>query len=193
LIYTSSVANVLLMSKSTRLERLLDPLTREARRAGLTDAAWAARAGLRKESLSRLRRRDTCDFATLDRLARAVGAHVEIQPASTVGRSPDGHFPEAVNRALEERLAELCARGETDPDRWTELGPPFFMAGVAVMLAGAPGQDRSTLLALAERLHPGASEPPVFARWLERSPVRPSRFLPIVNAMARQVRTRHAA
>jgi hypothetical protein len=193
LIYTSSIVNVLLMSESTCLKKLLDPLTREARRAGLTDAAWAARAGLRKESLSRLRRRDTCDFATLDRLARAVGAHVEIQSASNVGRSPDGHFPEAVNRALEERLADLCARGETDPDRWTELGPPFFMAGVAVMLAGASGQDRSTLLALAERLHPGASEPPVFARWLERSPVRPSRFLPIVNAMARQVRTRHAA
>lgn len=180
------------MYKSTRLKKLLDPLTRAARHAGLTDAAWAARAGLRKESLSRLRRRDSCDFATLDRLARAVGTQVEIQPAQTVGRSPDGHFPAAVDRDLEERLADLCAQGVADPDRWTELGPSFFMAGVAVMLAGAPGQDRSALLAMAELLHPGASEPSVFARWLERSPVRPSRFLPIVNARTRQARSRHA-
>jgi hypothetical protein len=191
--YRSSPVNVLLMPKSTRFKGLVDSLTREARRAGLTDAAWAARAHLRKESLSRLRRRDTCDFATLDRLAQAVDARLEIQPVPTVGRSPDGHFPAAANRELEGRLADLCARGETDPDRWTELGSPFFMAGIAVMLAGAPGQDRSALLALAERLHPGASEPAVFARWLERSPVRPSRFLPIVNARARQARTRHAA
>jgi hypothetical protein len=67
------------------------------------------------------------------------------------------------------------------------------MAGLAVMLAGAPGHDRSALLELAERLHPGATEPPVFARWLERSPVRPSRFLPAVKAHSRQARARHAA
>ena len=168
-------------------------LTRDARRLGLTDAAWAGRAGLRKESLSRLRRRDTCDFATLDALAEAVSTRVDVRPAQTAGLSPDGHFPAEINRNLEERLADLCAKNETDPNRWTALGPPFFMAGLAVMLAGAPGHDRSALLELAERLHPGASEPPVFARWLERSPVRPSRFLPTVKAHSRQVRARHAA
>jgi hypothetical protein len=94
---------------------------------------------------------------------------------------------------LEERLADLCAQDETDTNRWTELGPPFFMAGLAVMLAGAPGHDRSALLELAEGLHPGASEPAVFARWLERSPVRPSRFLPMVKAHSRQACARHAA
>lgn len=181
------------MPKSTTLNSLLDTLTRDARRAGLTDAAWAGRAGLRKESLSRLRRRDTCDFATLHALAEAVGARVDVRPAQTGGLSSDGHFPAEVNRDLEERLADLCARDETDPNQWTALGPPFFMAGLAVMLAGAPGHDRSGLLELAERLHPGASEPAVFARWLERSLVRPSRFLSIVEAHARKARTRHAA
>jgi len=171
----------------------LATLTREARRAGLTDAAWASRAGLRKESLSRLRRRDTCNFATLHALAEAVGTRLDVQPAQTAGLSPDGHFPAVVHRDLEERLADLCAQDETDPNRWTALGPPFFMAGLAVMLAGAPGHDRSALLELAERLHPGASEPPVFARWLERSLVRPSRFLPIVKAHARHAHARHAA
>lgn len=180
------------MSKSTTLKSLLVTLTLDARRIGLTDAAWAGRAGLRKESLSRLRRRDTCDFATLHALAEAVGTRVDVQPAQAAGRSPDGHFPAEVNRDLEERLADLCAQDETDPNRWTALGPPFFMAGLAVMLAGAPGHDRSALLGLAERLHPGASEPPVFARWLERSPVRPSRFLPTVKAHSRQARARHA-
>jgi hypothetical protein len=181
------------MSKSSALENLMVTLTRDARRAGLTDAAWAARAGLRKESLSRLRRRETCDFATLHALAGAVGKRVDVQPVLTAGLSPDGHFPAAVNRDLEERLADLCARDETDPDRWTALGPPFFMAGLAVMIAGATGHDRSGLLELAERLHPGASEPAVFARWLERSPLQPSRLLPAVKAHSRQVRARHAA
>lgn len=181
------------MSTSSTLRKLVATLTRDARRAGLTDAAWAGRAGLRKESLSRLRRRDTCDFATLHALAEAVDARVDVRPAQAAGLSPDGHFPAEVNRDLEERLADLCARDETDPDRWTELGPHFFMAGLAVMLAGAPGHDRSGLLELAERLHPGASEPAVFARWVERSPVRPGRFLPIVKAHSRQLRSRHAA
>jgi len=36
-------------------------------------------------------------------------------------------------------------------------------------------------LALAERLHPGASEVAVFERWLERSPVRPTRFLSLLD------------
>ena len=181
------------MSTSTTLRDLLATLTRDARRAGLTDAAWAARAGLRKESLSRLRRRDTCDFATLHALANAVGTRVDVRPAKAAGLSSDGHFPAEVNRELEERLTALCAQDETDPARWTELGTPFFMAGLAVMLAGAPGRDRSGLLELAERLHPGASEPPVFARWLERSPVQPGRFLSAVKAHSRQVRARHAA
>jgi hypothetical protein len=122
-----------------------------------------------------------------------VGARVDVRPAPTVGSSPDGHFPAEVNRDLEERLADLCVRDETDPDRWAALGPPFFLAGLAVMLAGAPGHDRSALLELAERLHPGASEPAVFARWLARSPGRPSRFLVAVEAHARHARVRDAA
>lgn len=181
------------MSKSTTLKNLLVTLTHDARRVGMTDAAWAARAGLRKESLSRLRGRDSCDFATLHALAEAVGARVDLQPAQAAGLSADGHFPAEVNRDLEERLADLCAKDETDPERWTALGPPFFMAGLAVMLSGVAGRDRSALLELAERLHPGASEPPVFARWIERSPVRPSRFLPSVKAHSQHARVRHAA
>jgi len=39
---------------------------------GLTDTAWANRAGVWKETLSRLRRREACDFETLRSLAHAV-------------------------------------------------------------------------------------------------------------------------
>ncbi len=50
------------------------------------------------------------------------------------------------------------------------------------MLASVQGRDRRALLAMAEQIHPGATEPVVFNLWLERSPVRPSRFLPMVDA-----------
>ena len=40
-------------------------------------------------------------------------------------------------------------------------------------------------LRLAEVLHPGVSTPEVFALWLENSPVRPSRFLPMARKRKR--------
>jgi len=78
----------------------------------MNDTAWSARAGLRKETLSRLRRRPSCDLATLEALLAAVGSQ------------------------------------------------------------------------LAEQLHPGASEPAVFAKWLTRSALRPSRFMPMLENAA---------
>jgi hypothetical protein len=56
------------------------------------------------------------------------------------------------------------------------------MAGLAVMLASVRTGERDGLLALAERLHPGASEVAVFSQWLERSPLRPTRFLALLDA-----------
>ena len=55
------------------------------------------------------------------------------------------------------------------------------MGGVAVMLASARGYDRSLYLGLAESLHPGITAPEVFSAWLAQSPVRPSRFLPMLE------------
>jgi hypothetical protein len=119
-------------------------------------------------------------LATLNALASAVGARIEIARDNLPEWSPDGHFPLRVLRDYEQRLLTLCASRTLDPQRWADLGPPFFMAGLAVMLASAPELDRRNLLALAEQLHPGASEPEVFAQWLKRSPVRPTRFLPML-------------
>ena len=169
------------MTRSTHgLQTALLILTRQARALGLTDTEWAARALVRKETLSRLRRRQSCDFATLQALAQVVGARVGVLDANAPGSTADGHFPAKVNRALEEQLLELCASRDFDHERWESLGPRFFMAGLAVMVASAKGFNRSELCALAEQLHPGSSQPEVFSLWLARSPVRPSRFLPLL-------------
>ena len=164
------------------LPEILSALTRQARALGLTDTAWADRAQLRKETLSRLRRRQTCDFESLRALAQAVGARLVVLDVQAPATTPDSHFPAELGRDYEDRLVELCASGNLDPDRWAGMGPRFFMAGVAVMLASTDGRDRRRLLALAEQLHPGASEPAVFNRWLERSALRPTRFLSLLEA-----------
>lgn len=177
------------MQESTSgLGTMLTRLSRMARAAGLTDTQWAMRAGVRKETLSRLRHRSTCDLATLNALAEAVNARLELVSSVGAATSADGHFPAGVDRDYEHQLVELCASRSLALERWTHLGPRFFMAGLAVMLASVAGYDRRGLLALAEQLHPGSSEPAVFAQWLERSPLRPSRFLPQLNA-----ERRHAA
>jgi hypothetical protein len=167
------------------MQTVLSALRREARRRGLNDSSWAAAAGLRKETLSRLRGRATCDFATLEALARAVGATVTVASGAPAQTTPDGHFPAAVDRDYEARLLALCTSGTLDPGEWRGAGPSFFMAGLAVMLAGVRGFDRGRCLALAEALHPGSGAPEVFALWLARSPLRPSRFLPMLKARRR--------
>ena len=176
----------MLMDKSTpSLTTALAALTQFARSLGLNDTAWAARAGLRKATLSRLRRRSSRDFETVEALAHAVRSRLTVIDESGPPTSSDGHFPLSVDRELEERLLRLCATRSLEPAQWASLGPKFFMAGLAVMLASAPNFDRRAMLALAESLHPGASEPAVFARWLKRSPVRPSRFFPMMEVELR--------
>jgi hypothetical protein len=170
------------MKKSTReLAGTLATLTRQARVLGLTDTAWADRAGVRKETLSRLRSRESCDFETLRSLAHAVGARLGVLEVQAPGSTPDGHFPVSVDRDYEDRLVQLAVSGDLDPGRWAGMGPRFFMAGLAVMLASTGTSDRRGMLALAESLHPGASEVAVFNRWLERSALRPTRFLSLVD------------
>ena len=167
------------MNRSTSLlQTTLLTLTRKARALGLTDTEWAARAVVRKETLSRLRQRQSCDFATLQALAQVVGARIGVLDANAPGSTADGHFPTKVNRRLEEQLLDLCASRDLDRERWENLGPAFFMAGLAVMAASVKGFNRGGLCALAEQLHPGSTQPEVFSLWLDRSPVRPSRFLP---------------
>jgi hypothetical protein len=180
---------VLMVKSTSQLTQTVATLAGRARVLGFSDTEWARRAGVRKETLSRLRRRQSCDFETLRLLAQAVGARVGVLEAHAPDSTPDGHFPAKLDRDYEDRLVALSLSSDLTPEHWTGMGPRFFMAGLAVMLASAGNSDRRGLLELAERLHPGASDVDVFGRWLERSPLRPTRFLPLIDA-ARQV---HAA
>src|SRR6266404_2891753 len=86
------------MSKSTgALAQTVAALTGRARALGLTDTAWANRAGVWKETLSRLRSRETCDFETLRSLAHAVGARLGVLEMPAPDSTPDGHFPARVD------------------------------------------------------------------------------------------------
>jgi len=164
---------------------MMSALSALARQAGWSDAEWARRSGLPKETLCRLRSRSTCDFATLDALARAVDATLEAR-ARTGRTSADGRWPAVVDRSLEAQLAGVLGARSTRISAWSALGPPFFLAGLAVMLASLPELDRKKYLDLAEALHPGATEPRVFARWLAETPLPPSRFLPMLEAELRR-------
>ncbi len=140
--------------------------------------AWARAAGLPKETLSRLKSQASCDLRTLAALAAAAGYVVTVTPAR---QAEPGPFPETLTRELESHLLDLAASGNTDSATWQQHGSPFFMGGLAVMLASASGFNREKYLRLAEELHPGVSTPESFDRWLQHTPVRASRFLPMVR------------
>lgn len=90
-------------------------------------------------------------------------------------------MPERFGRAEEERLLALCGSGSLEAGAWRRHGPSFFMAGLATMLASARGFPRAKLLALARELYPGMVDAGTFARWLERSPLRAARFVPMLR------------
>jgi hypothetical protein len=181
LTYKSTIGILELMNKSTPyLKPLLAELSEAARRHGLSDSEWAAQSQIRKETLSRIRSRLNADFTTVEALARTVGAHLEVRCADALTLTSDGHFPTKLSRDDEERLLQLAATRVIDEQRWRSGGPQFFMAGFAVMLASLRGMNRHQLLELAEHLHPGSSHPDVFSLWLARSPLKASRFAPLL-------------
>lgn len=114
-----------------------------------------------------------------------VVAH--LTPAAEPAPAPNRTSPAraGLSRAEEERLLKLCASGDLRPSRWLRAGDRRLLAGVAVMLASQPEFDRVRLLALAERLAPGMTRPEAFARWLEHSPVKAARLMPMVRAQLR--------
>ncbi len=98
--------------------------------------------------------------------------------------APDGHLPIGLQREDEQRLRDLINSGNFSAASWRAHGPPFFMAGLAVLLAGSARFPRETLLDLANSLHPGILEIAVYERWLERTPIEPSRFFAQLQAEA---------
>ena len=174
------------MNMSTGLSpgELLEKMAPAARAKFASDAGWAKAAGLPKETLSRLKSQPSCDLRTLDALARAAGyALAPVRPEAM--QEAGDHLPRKFGREHEEVLLDLASSRNVDRATWCSRGPAFFMGGLAVMLGSARGFDRERYLRLAESLHPGVSTPEVFALWLDQSPVRPSRFLPMVRKRKR--------
>lgn len=188
---STAVTVPVVTNSHTRLPALLDALRQRARGRGWTDAEWARRAGLPKETLCRLRTRSSCDLATLAQLAAPLEASLAVRDASPA-TSADGRWPMRVDRTLERRLLDLAASRSTRADDWRPLGPPYFVAGVAMMLASVPEFDRAAYLELAESLHPGIATPRVLAAWLATTPLPPARFLSAARAEASREASRAA-
>ena len=160
---------------SMPLENMLATMAHAARCDKLSNRDWAQKAGVRPETLSRLKQRGDCDLTTLVALAEAVDLRLALVPRLKMST------PKSFDRIEEEKLLVLCASRSLDLAKWREAGDGFFMAGVAVMLAGVRGFDRQALLALSEALYPGMSAADTFRVWLKKSPLRPSRFLPMLE------------
>lgn len=158
---------------------LLDQMRRQARTRDLSDRDWAEAAGLRPETLARLASRSDCDLRTLNALGGVVG--LRMAPVPLV----EPQVPTRFGRVEEEALLKLCASGSLDVQRWRAAGPRWFMAGLAMLMARGNGTEREGLLLLAEALCPGMSSVDTFSQWLKTSPVKPARFLPMLDQRRR--------
>lgn len=69
------------------------------------------------------------------------------------------------DRDTEKAFVEFCAHFPPDAELWRQFGDPEFLAGVAVMLAGHHGFERSAYLALAETLYPSSSTLEQYEKW----------------------------
>ncbi len=165
---------------------VLAALAAQAGARGWNDRQWAAAAGVRHETLSRVKRRGQCDTATLEALARACGCSLSLEkggPRLAAGAS--GLWPQRLDRANEERLLTLAASGNRDLATWRAAGPSFLLAGLAFLLATQDDFERTGYAALAEDLHPGIGSHDAFRRWLRETPMKPYRILPMVRRLRR--------
>ena len=138
-----------------------------ARGAGLSLSSVQREVG-RLTSLGVLERR-TKGNRVLLKLKRG-DAFAKLLLAATVALALRGcHFTGMPSdRDAETLLVELCAYMPPDATLWREFGEANFLAGVAVMLAGHSGYDRTAYLALAESLQSGASAPDRYDAWYQK-------------------------
>ena len=118
-----------------------------------------------------------------DRLAgaRKIGHYWAIPAAANpevklVGRPRK----ELSFREQESAMLKLCVAAP-NVKKWKRAGPPWLMAGMAMMLSSSRYFDRARYVALAERLDPSVCTKAGLERWLERTPFKPCRFMPQVK------------
>lgn len=85
------------------------------------------------------------------------------------------------DRDTEVLLARLCAHMPPDATLWRAHGDAQFLAGLAVLLAGHAGYDRTGYLALAESLYPGASTLEQYEVWYQKYRPDFARLLALVD------------
>jgi prevent-host-death family protein len=147
-----------------------------------------------KNRLGAVLERATIGRVAIERHGRVVAYLVPVSPRpkrATPNRS--ARAEPGWSRRNEERVLDLCAKGDFRPSRWLRAGNPRQLAGVTVMLASLDDFDRTRMLALAERLYPGTSTPDGFSRWLSNSPIQAARFLPMLHARMQEHAPRLAA
>ena len=101
---------------------ILAQLRPAANRQFGNDRRWAEACNLPPETLSRLRKRESCDLRTLAALASAVGYTLAI--------APKANGPEAAyGRAREEELLDLCASAIKTPRPGVSMAKDSSWAG----------------------------------------------------------------
>jgi hypothetical protein len=130
------------------------------------------------------------DWLHADRLSGAhkVGSRWVVPSGADPGVQAVGRPAAARDlpyREFEARLLDVCA-GLPDAASWRKAGPARLMAGLAVVIASDSRFDRRAYLDLARSLDSSmVTDLPAFTEWLSRSPVRPSRFMPMLRDLVK--------
>jgi DNA-binding transcriptional ArsR family regulator len=136
--------------------------------ARLTSLGVLHRCSVGNRVLLRLNRRDA-----VTRLLLATAVAVDLRGRTFKGMPAD--------RDGQMLLAGLCAHMPPDADLWRELGTTEFLAGLAVLLAGHTGYDRTMYLTLAESLQSGASTLEQYEAWYQKYRPDFARLLAMVD------------
>lgn len=93
MIYIDTMINSELQDNSEPVRSTLDAILTAAESHKLKEKELARLAGVRPETLSRMKSRGTGDFALIDRLARAVGLKLAVVPDDDqLARIQQGRF-----------------------------------------------------------------------------------------------------
>lgn len=121
---------------------ILEQIFERARIKKMSQAELAYRAGLRPETLSRLKERDTCNLKTLQDLALAVGYRLALAPLEQQGDSLT-YSPGAVARQKAEarlRDEETIAAGRASPRQVQRRNAMTGLRRAKFPLKGLPGK-----------------------------------------------------
>jgi hypothetical protein len=124
------------------MNEILEQIFERARIKKMSQAELAYRAGLRPETLSRLKERNTCNLKTLQALALAVGYRLALAPLEQQGDSL-AYSPGAVARQKAEarlRDEETIAAGRASPRQVQRRNAMTGLRRAKFPLKGLPGK-----------------------------------------------------